>query len=325
VKLVGLYVSLCVAHWIVLQTTAAAIAHELPAPTWSTKSLTVLSSDGCIAHAALAQRLEARFHPATKMPLVHVTVVQSQLKSKAAQLHIEIKQAQVVLATRTFNRVDGSCEDLTDALALAIVLALEAMVQPPEVTALEPAIPTPGKISVADAPRSPRWNLSAASNVFPSVLSTSVIDFEIGGGLRLDRRWWLHLGGARSLSSHASLASGSTAFTLNTARTNVCVNDGAQPFSLFACVGAMVSVVAANGEGFSKSMDVKGLWAAGTLRIGSSLLLSQRWSLVGAVEGLAGLQTPCFDVVDGAQVTYATRCVSKLSSMMSLGVSATLP
>ncbi len=303
---------------IVVSIAGASSRADEPTAEWDSTHLRVIPGDGCVDQKVLASRLQARIAAPEVIRTTTIVVVEDALSERFISLEVRNKGA--VVSTRRFNRVSSPCEDIADAVALAIALALEPTSQG------EPAAKPQAISEVAkpkrDQPKERPWSVFMATNMMPWLSSTdTAFSLELGGTVEFHDHFRAGISAARSSTVTLELPPGQADLALNIVKVEVCNLFGSSTISPMLCAAGLITHVSAQGRGYTETRRTGTIWMPLSVRAGVTAKLSPRWSVYAAVELLGSVRRSCFDASDANRTTTTTRCFPYATAAFGLGIS----
>ncbi len=278
-----------------------------------------LKAEGpCLSEAALEERLLR----STKNPL-HPSLRVSVEGRAPGALSFSIWRADELVALRSFSANTGNCEDLLDALALAIAFGLDALYAPPEAANALPVAPK-AKVTSSlppkrDEPRRPARLLGGG-------LLISGLGTTVAGGASFGLAWnfeapaTLLLSTAATWPTSAALGAGSVASQLASGGFRFCYRAPGGSFTALACAGAEAGALFAQGQGFVTNSSGIGAWAAAGLGPALAYETPSGLGVLASIDALLPLARPHFDVQSPERDTVASTRPSPF--VWRLGLSA---
>jgi len=271
-----------------------------------------------------AETLEQRLLGGTRNPLdpsLRVTI--EGLAPHA--LSFSIWRGSELVAVRSFSAQSGDCEDLVDALALAIALGLDAVyVAPPRVAPPRVAPKTPKR--KPDRPARKLASEARAPRLLGGGLLVSGLGDMLAGGVSLGVAWTfaepfaLLLGAAATWPTESNLGTGIVVSQLVLGSVRLCHRTSGGSFAVLACAGADAGPLFARGERYASAGSGVGAWAAAG--VGPALAYEAKggFGVLVSLDGLLAFARPHFEVQDPTQSSVASARPSRF--VWRLGVSA---
>lgn len=252
-----------------------------------------LKAEGpCLSAAALEQRLLRGI----KNPL-HPSLRVSVEGRAPGELSFSIWRARKLVAVRSFSASTGDCEDLLDALALAIAFGLDAMYPPLEAPATSTVAP---KARPSPAPK--RGEPRRPARLLGGALLVSGLGSAVAGGASLGLAWHfeppvtLLLSTATTWPTAIALGTGSVTSQLASGGVRFCYRAAGDSFAALACAGADAGAFFAKGQGFVANSSGVGAWAAAGVGPALTYEAPGGFGVLVSIDALLPLARPHFDV-----------------------------
>lgn len=307
--------------------SSAALAQVDPRPLTDGVSVSVSTSDLCMTAEPLITRIVHWRRHDQLDGRISVRVL-----DRSGVLAFDILFQGRVVAERTFDRLPRECATRRDAVALAVSLALDHVVQRREEIAAEFAVlPPPAPTTVNPSDAAPSANAPTTAEFTPDSAAGAgdsddrlQLGFAVGAALlvhglpglsalgevaiELSRGWIMgRLGVLASTSTSASLIDGEVSTRLVGGRADLCVVHPVSTLAVIGCGGMQAGAVHMTGKGFAESSTSVQPWVSGSAR---AMLEWPRGTLRMrlVVEGVIPLLSPSAQVVapDGATLGKLT-------------------
>ena len=233
----------------------------------------------------------------------------------ASHASFQLWRDGALVAERHFSQLPERCDEVLEAVGLALALAVDITV----IERLQAArAPAPAAL-----PGPPRHMLTLELLTGRGVLPTH----SFAGALGLERRLlparlpWLS--GRISLlgtpSGRASVGPGGVHTALLAGRLELCGARAAGRITLQPCLGATLGRLSSRGSGFETNLRASSPWAAAVGRLALRLPAGPV-SLQLQVELLAALVRPVLQVLDAEQTQLYQRALPRLGAQAGVGV-----
>lgn len=254
-----------------------------------------LKAEGpCLSAAALERRLLR----STKSP-IHPSLRVRVEGREPDELSFSIWRGEEQVAVRSFSANTGDCEDLLDALALAIALGLDATDSLPEApTSSQVASKTPSRLP----PPRTRSEQRRPVHLLGGALLISGLGSAIAAGASLGLAWnfeppvTLLLGVAATWPTGSALGTGSFASQLSSGGFRFCYRASGGSFAALACAGADAGALFAKGQSFATDRSGFAAWAGAGVGPALAYQAPGGLGVLASLDAQLPLVRPHFDV-----------------------------
>ncbi len=269
-----------------------------------------------------AETLEQRLLSGTRNPIDRSLRVTVEGLAPHA-LSFSIWRGSELVAVRSFSAQSGDCEDLVDALALAIALGLDAVYVAPPPVAPPPVAPrTPKQKPHRPAPK--QASDAQAPRLLGGGLLVSGLGDALAGGVSLGVAWRfaepfaLLMGAAATWPTKSNLGTGIVVDQLVLGSVRLCHRTSGSPFAVLACAGADAGPLFARGERYASAGSGVGAWAAAGVGPALAYETGGGFGVLVSLDGLLAFARPHFEVQDPTQSNVASARPSRFVWRLSV-------